>query len=82
MPFFSLSFFFPALRVALVVKNSPPKTGNTEDVGLIPGSRRSPGGGCGNPLQYSCWRGGSWRALAHRVTESDVTKVTQHACTG
>ena len=27
---------------------------NADDIGLIPGSRRSPGGGNGNPLQYSC----------------------------
>ena len=31
---------------------SPP--GNAEDTGLIPGSGRSPGGGNGNALQYSC----------------------------
>ena len=34
-----------------VVKNPPANEG---DVGLIPGSRRSPGKGNGNPLQYSC----------------------------
>ena len=34
-----------------VVKNPP---ANAEDTGLIPGSGRSPGGGYGNPLQYSC----------------------------
>ena len=34
-----------------MVKNVPAKAG---DVGLIPGSGRSPGGGNGNPLQYSC----------------------------
>jgi len=34
-----------------VVKNLP---ANAEDVGLIPGSGRSPGEGSGNPLQYSC----------------------------
>ena len=37
--------------VALVVKNS---LANAGDVGLIPGSGRSPGEGNGNPLQYSC----------------------------
>ena len=40
--------------MALVVKNSPTNTGGTRDVGLIPGSGRSPGAGNGNPLQYSC----------------------------
>ena len=38
----------------LVIKNSSANAGDTEDVGLIPGSSRAPGGGNGNPLQYSC----------------------------
>ena len=37
----------------LVVKNSPANAGVTGDTGLIPGLGRSPGGGHGNPLQYS-----------------------------
>ena len=37
----------------LVVKNLPAKTGNVRHTGLISGSGRSPGGGHGNPLQYS-----------------------------
>ena len=41
-------------QVALMVKNLPAKVGDMRDVGLIPGSGRSPGGGHGNPLQYSC----------------------------
>ena len=40
-----------ASQVALVVKNPPANAG---DMGLIPGLGRSPGGGHGNPLQYSC----------------------------
>ena len=36
--------------VALVVKNLPANSGNTRDVGFIPGSGRSPGVGNGNPL--------------------------------
>ena len=36
-----------------MVKNSPANAGNIRDMGLIPGSGRSPGGGHGNPLQYS-----------------------------
>ena len=43
-----------ASQVVLVVKNPPANAGNIKDVGLIPGSGRSPGGGNGNPLQYSC----------------------------
>ena len=38
---------------ALVVKNPPANAGDTRDTGSIPGSGRSPGGGNGNPLQYS-----------------------------
>ena len=43
-------------KVALVVKKKkmPAKAGDVRVAGLIPGSRRSPGEGHGNPLQYSC----------------------------
>ena len=37
-----------------VVKNLSTNAGDTRDQGLIPGSGRSPRGGHGNPLQYSC----------------------------
>ena len=43
-----------ASQVAMVVKNPPANAGDARDAGLIPGSRRSPGVGNGNPLQYSC----------------------------
>ena len=43
-----------ASQVALVVKNPPANTGDIRDTGSIPGSKRSPGGGQGSPLQYSC----------------------------
>ena len=46
------------------------------DVGLIPGSRRSPGGGDGNPLQYSCLQISmdreAWWATVQRVAESCI----------
>ena len=41
-------------EVGRVVKNLPASAGDMRDLGLIPGSGRSPGGGQGNPLQYSC----------------------------
>ena len=41
-------------QVVLVVKNPPTDAGDIRDVGLIPGSGRSSGGGHGSPLQYSC----------------------------
>ena len=43
-----------AFQAVLVVKNSPASAGDIMDMGSIPGSGRSPGGGHGNPLQYSC----------------------------
>ena len=43
-----------ASQVVLVVKNPPANAGGPGDVSWIPGSGRSPGGGNGNPLQYSC----------------------------
>ena len=40
--------------MALVANNLPANAGDLRDLGSIPGSGRSPGGGHGNPLQYSC----------------------------
>ena len=63
-----------ASQVALVVKNLPASWGDTRDVGLIPGSERSPGVGNGNPLQYSCLGNlmdrGSWRVTVYRIAKS------------
>ena len=42
-----------ASQVALVVKNPPANAGDVRDVVSTPGSGSSPGGGHGNPLQYS-----------------------------
>ena len=56
-----------------VVKNSPAIAG---DAGWIPGSGRSPGGGNGNPLQYSCLENpmdrGAWRATVCGAVKSGV----------
>ena len=55
-------------------KGPPANAGNIRDVGSIPGSGRSPGGGHGNPLQYSCLENptdrGAWQATVHRVANS------------
>ena len=40
--------------MVLVVKNLPANAEDTTDLDTIPGLRRSPGGGNGSPLQYSC----------------------------
>ena len=44
-----------ASQVALVAKNPPANAGDPGDVGLIPGSGRSPGRGHGNPLHILAW---------------------------
>ena len=66
--------------VALVVKNPLTNAGILRNSRSVPGSGRSPGGGHGNPLQYSCLEnpmdGGAWQAIIHKVTESDTTAVT------
>ena len=63
-----------AFQVALVVKNPPAHVGDGRDLGLTPGSRRSPGGGHGNPVQYSCLENpmdrGAWKATIHSVAKS------------
>ena len=60
--------------MALVVNNLPANAGGIKDVGLIPGLGRSPGGGHGNPLQYSGLENpvdrGACRATVHRVAKS------------
>ena len=54
-----------------MVKNLPANAGDADS---IPGSGRSPGGGNGNPLQYSYLENpmdrGAWQAAVHRVTKS------------
>ena len=56
-----------------MVKNSPASAGDTSS---IPGLGRSPGGGNGNPLEYSCLGssvdGGAWWATVHGIKESDT----------
>ena len=68
-------------QVMPVVKNLPANAGDIREkkkkrereMGSIPGSERFPGGGYGNPFQYSCLENpmdtGAWRAMVHRVTK-------------
>ena len=71
--------------MAVVVKNPPPNAGDVRDSGLIPTSR-FPGGGHGNPLQYSCLENpmdsGAWKATVHRVAKSStrLKHLSTHAC--
>ena len=71
-----------ASHVMLVVRNLPADAGDIGDLGLIPGSGRSPGGGHGNPLQYSCLENpvdrGAWWATVHGVAQSQ-TRLSLHA---
>ena len=57
-----------------MLKNLVANAGDIRDMGSIPGSGRSPGGGHGNPLQYSCLENpmdrGPWWATVHRVSKS------------
>ena len=62
--------YFVAPQVAQWVRNLSAKAGGARDMDSIPESRRSPGGGEGNPLQYSCLENtmdkGTWQATVHR----------------
>ena len=59
-----------------MVKDLPANAGDIRDVGSIPELGRSPGGGHGNPLQYSCLENpmdrGAWQATVHRVAKSQT----------
>jgi len=66
---------YRASQVVLLIKNLPAKVGDIRDTqGSIPGLRRTPGGGHGNPLQYSCLENPmdrrAWQATVHRVAKS------------
>ena len=76
-----------AFQVALVAKNPPANAGDIRDADSIPGSGKSPGGGHGNPLQYSCLENpmdrGTWQATVHRVEKSQtrLKQLGTHTCT-
>ena len=81
MTTFLSSFFLNTLSWegfvgGLVVKNLPAIAGDVRDTGLIPGSGRSPGGGHGSPLQYSCLGNpmdrGAWWVTIHSAAKSQT----------
>ena len=68
-----------------MVKNLPANARDKRALCSIPGSGKSPGGGHGNPLQYSCLENpmdrGAWWAAVHMVTKSQIRlkKLSTHA---
>ena len=74
---------FPGGSVVKILPANARDARTAGDMGLIPGSGRSPGGGNGNPLQNSCLENpmnrGAWWAAVHRGCKELDT--TEHACT-
>ena len=67
-----------------MVKNLPASEGDAGDMGLIPTSRRSPGAGNENPLEYSCLGNfmdrGAWRTISpwgYKESDMTMTKPSQ-----
>ena len=71
----NLGILWPS-QVVLVVKNAPAKGGDARDLGMIPGSGRSLGGGNGNPVQYSYLENSmdraAWRVTVYATTKSQT----------
>ena len=76
-----LSPFNVGFPCGSVDKESTCNARNAEELGSIPGLGRYPGGGHGNPLQYSCLENpidrGAWQAIVHRVKTSQ-TQLRMH----
>ena len=71
-------------KVAVLEKNMPANARDIRDTGSILGLERSPGGGHGNPLQYSCLENpkteettGLYSPQCHKA--SDMTEATKHS---
>ena len=62
-------------------KESTWNAGSSENMGSIPGSQRSPGGGHSNPIQYSCLENpmdrGVWQAVVCSIAKLDATNSSQ-----
>ena len=72
----NLLTFLLGLHLWFSNKESACNAGDTGDSGSIPGSGRAPGGGNGNPFQYSCLENpmdrGAWWAAVHGVAKSQI----------
>ena len=75
-PHLNFAHFFSASHVVTAVKNPPANAGDTGDTDPIPGSRKSPGEGSGNPLKYyflaHFMDRGAWQAPVHGVAKSQA----------
>ena len=76
----SPNFLFRKVLGRSAVKNLPSNAGDARDMGSMPGSGRSPGGGDGNPLQYSCL-GNPMGRRARWATVHGVTRVRHDLAT-
>ena len=69
-----------------MVRNPPANAGDIRDMGLIPGSGRPPGGGHGNPPQYSCLENpmdrGAWWAIVGGLQKVRHDWAIAHTCMG
>ena len=67
-----------------MLKNLPANAGDIRDKGSVPGSGRCPGGGNGNPLQYSCLENprdrGAWQATVYGVAKNWTRLNDLEAC--
>ena len=70
------SYYTGSSQVVLVVKNPASDAGDIRGAGSALGLERSPGGGHGNPLQFSCpentMDSGAWQVMVHGITESQT----------
>ena len=69
-----------------MVKKPPVNAGDVRDTGSIPGLGRSPGGGNGNPLQYSCLENHGQRSLVgygpwSRKVSDTIEQLRRHTHT-
>ena len=77
----NISIYFSASQVTLVVRNPSASAGDIRNTSSVPWwLGRSPGGGHGNPLQYSCLENpvdrGVWQATVHGVAKLNMTEMT------